>query len=132
MVATVLSFSDPPGDAVERRVRVKLDSGEICAIALGRSGVVVRKALIGLWGTPLYRQRDGLKVTVMALILQELYPERLLPIGFNNFNLSAFTNAVLYHHSCLQIATLFRQVTHRAPETWPPPPWWTPSWPPSV
>ncbi len=120
----VLHFTDPAQGTSRRGAAVALDSSETCLVLFGPRNVRVREPLIVGWGRTLYRERNRIKVTGMGLMLHERFPERLLPPGFFDFNLSAFTNAVMHCQSCLEVKAMFQQIVHRPAGAWPPPPWW--------
>src|ERR1700761_4132599 len=125
---TVTHFRDQSIAAHKRGAIVAFPSGEDCALLFSRRGVRVRRAIVGPFGPSLYREPDNAKVTVMALMLNEMYPESLLPPGFIDFNLRAFTNAALHCRSCGAVGGLFQSIVKRPGQTWPPPPWWNSDW----
>jgi hypothetical protein len=127
-IATLLRFSDGLPGTKRRYAVVALPSGEVCEIVTSRRGALVRKSIVGRFGRNLYREHIGAKVTVTALVLNHRFPDRLLPGGFVDFNLSALTNAVMHCRSCREVSTLFQQTTQQPDDGWLPRPWTMPGW----
>jgi hypothetical protein len=112
-MATVLHFADPSNRQPGRGATVRLDGGEPCMISFASNGVWVRKSRHGLMGTTLYREKNHIKVATVALALWQEFPDNLLPAGFTEFKLIAFTNAVLHCATCAEVGTILNKAATR-------------------
>jgi hypothetical protein len=64
-------------------------------------------------GVTLYRERNHIKVATVALALWDEFPDNLLPAGFTEFKLMAFTNAVLHCATCAEVSTTLNKAAAR-------------------
>jgi len=88
---------------------VVLASKEPCWISVARTGVIVKRSVLGLLGPKLYVENDVYKAAMTAKALAYLLPARLLPDGFSNPVLSAFTNAALHAVTAAEICRLLNE-----------------------
>ncbi len=88
-MATVLHFADPSNKRPGRGATVRLDSGETCVVSFAPNGVLVRKSRYGFIGPVLYRERDHIKISAVALVLWDEFPNNALPAGLTEFKLRA-------------------------------------------
>ena len=81
---------------------IKLCSNEICAVSIARSGVLVkssrmgkfRRRSVGFFGTVLYNERNVYKAAQTAIALDDLFPDKGVPVTFCNPVLRAYANAI--------------------------------------
>jgi len=81
---------------------MKLRSEEICAVSVARSGVLVkssrmgkfRRRSVGFFGAVLYNERNVYKAAQTALALNDLFPDKGVPVTLSNPVLSAYANAI--------------------------------------
>lgn len=88
---------------------VVLASNEPCWISVARTGVIVKRSVLGLLGPKLYREDDVYRAAMTAKALAYLLPTRLLPRGFSNPVLSAFTNAALHAVTAAEVCRLLNE-----------------------
>ena len=92
---------------------LRLGNGEPCHISVARKSIIVRRSRFGLFGRKLYRELDAGRNAAVAEALDALYPANLLPRGFSNPMLSAFTNSVLQCGSAEEVTCMFGEATRR-------------------
>jgi hypothetical protein len=101
-LTTIRQFKD---DNTGCWATLTLASREPCWISVARSGVIVKRSVLGLFGAKLYAESDVYRAAITAKALVYVLPGRLLPSGFSNPVLSAFTNAALH---CVNSAEVSR------------------------
>jgi hypothetical protein len=89
---------------------VILASGEPCWISVAPSSVVVKRSRIGLLGARLYKGGWD-EASAAAKALADLLPASLLPRGFTNPVLGAFTNAALHCANSGEVYRLLNEAT---------------------
>jgi hypothetical protein len=92
---------------------IRLDSGEPCLVSCAQTGVRVKKSRLGFFGPVLYNEKNTYQAASTAKALSVLFPNSLLPPGFTNPVLRAFTNAILHCSTCAEVATTLNQATAR-------------------
>lgn len=88
---------------------VVLASKEPCWISVAQTGVIVKRSVLGLLGPKLYHESDVYRAAMTAKALAYLLPTRLLPDGFSNPVLSAFTNAALHTATAAEVSRLLNE-----------------------
>jgi hypothetical protein len=88
---------------------LRLDSGEPCLISVAQSGVRVIKSRLGWLGPILYDEKNVYLAAQTGLALQELFPEKRVPVTFRNPVLSAFTNAAWHCSTASEVAKTFNR-----------------------
>jgi TPR repeat protein len=83
---------------------LRLDSGEPCLISIAQSGVRVKKSRYGWLGAILYNETNIYLAAKTGLALDLLFPEKLVPITFQNPVLNAFTNAVWHCSTAAEVS----------------------------
>lgn len=86
-----------------------LASGEPCWISVARSSIIVKRSVLGLFGSLLYKEADINRVSMTAKALAYVLPTSLLPPGFSNPVLAAFTNAALHCASSAEVCRLLNE-----------------------
>jgi hypothetical protein len=102
MFSTVQAFLD---NGSQCWARLKLGNGDPCWISVAQSGVIVKRSRLGLFGATLYKETDVYKAAMTAKALSFLLTSNLLPKGFSNPVLSAFTNTAM---GCMSAAEVVR------------------------
>lgn len=96
-------------DKSGRWASVVLASKEPCWISVARTGVIVKRSVLGLLGPKLYNESDVYKAAMTAKALAYLLPTRLLPGGFSNPVLSAFTNAAMHAVTAAEVCRVLNE-----------------------
>jgi hypothetical protein len=86
--------------------RLKLSNGDPCYISVGRDGVVIKRSRFGMLGSVLYKETDVYRAAMTAKALMYLLSENILPAGFTNPVLAAFTNAALHTATPTELAIM--------------------------
>jgi len=97
-VTTLLRFKDNKAMCFSS---LRMDNGDPCFISVAQTGVRVKKSKSGMFGPILFDNKNVYESANYAKALCYLYPENMLPTGFTNNVLMAFTNSVFH---CSQIA----------------------------
>ena len=97
----LLRFMDH--DRRGRWAQISMDSGDPCWIGIARTGVLVKRSQIGLFGTKLYEEKNLHHAARTGQALASLYPELLTPTDMRHPALIAFANAVLHCHDIADV-----------------------------
>lgn len=103
MMSSVEAFVD---NGTQCWSRLKLGNGDPCWISVAQTGVIVQRSRLGLLGAVLYKEVDVFKAAMTAKALRYVLPTNLLPDGFKNPVLAAFTNSALAAATSEEVARM--------------------------
>jgi hypothetical protein len=101
---------------------IKLRSNEICAVSIARWWVLVkssptgrfRRFSVGFFAPVLYSERNASKVAATVFALDELFPEKKVPVTFRNPILSAYANAIWQCSTTAEVAITLNEAIAKA------------------
>ena len=101
---------------------IKLCSNEICAVSIARSGVLVkssrmgkfRRRSVGFFGTVLYNERNVYKAAQTAIALDDLFPDKGVPVTFCNPVLRAYANAIWKCSTAAEVGITLNELIAKA------------------
>ncbi|MDO9083376.1 MAG: hypothetical protein Q7U56_08845 [Humidesulfovibrio sp.] len=91
-----------------------LMSGDPIYVSIARTGVVVKRSVMGILGAVLYKENEAYKAGMTAKALAYLYPECRLPAGFTNGALRSFSNAILHCSNAAEVSVVLNEAISRA------------------
>ena len=89
----VVSFLDSDS---ARWVRFRMANGDPCWLSVARTGVMVKRSKVGLFGRKVFEERDVERAAHLMHALDVRFPDDITPTGLSSPVLQPLANAILH------------------------------------
>ncbi len=99
-----------------RYANIRMDNNDPCWVGIARTGTLVKKSKIGLFGAILYEEKNIYSAAKTTEFLLKKYPDDLTPEGMWNLALKSTVNAILHCSSLAEVVRVLNEAYNSSSE----------------
>ena len=111
-MAKLIRFSDD--ELKGRRANIRMDNGDPCWISIMKTGTLVKRSRIGLFGVKLFEEKNINKAVNTAKALNKQYGDDLTPDDMQNPVLKSIVNAILHCSNLAEVTRVLNEANLKA------------------